>query len=321
MRRLPVLLSPLFSLALAHELTSFGESGGQANFARLVAFTAVFLLALLVTAYLGYRQAKRRGASEVVWAVFPTVVVAVVGAMLFMAALNCQPVGNARVVLEATGQRYWWALRYPRTGLATAGEAWVPVGERVEFRATSADVFFSLAVPGLGLKIDAVPGQTTRAWFTAKKAGIYGGQETEYVGPSTDKMRLRLVALPKATYDALVKAALAYPGPRPEGLAKRGEALFLARCAGCHRVRGTPARGTAGPDLTLFRLRTTFGSGVWPNRADFLRAWIQNAPGMKPGAQMPPFPDLEEADLEALTAFLKDLGPEGFDLTRYGRVQ
>ncbi len=315
---LPVLF--LLAPALAHELTSFGESGGQANFTRLVAFTLAFLLVLLLTAFLGYRRAKSRGGGEVVWAIFPTVVVAVVGAMILMAALNFQPVGGARLKVEITGQRYWWAVRYPERGIVTAGELWVPVGQRVELRATSRDVFYSLSIPGLGVKIDAVPGQTTRAWFTAKKAGIYGGRETEYVGPSTDKMRLRVFALPQGDYQRLVTAIRNYAGPRPEGSARRGKALFLARCAGCHTVRGTPARGATGPDLSLFRIRTTFGSGVWPNREDFLATWIANAPGMKPGVHMPAFPDLSPKNIQDLIAFLKTLGPTGVDLSRYGRL-
>ena len=318
-RASPALL--LLLPTLAHELTSFGESGGQANFPRLVAFTLAFLLVLLLTAYLGYRRARTRGGSEVVWAVFPTVVVAVVGAMILMAALNFQPTGGAQLRLEVSGRRYWWAARYPDLGVTTAGEVWVPVGQRVELRATSRDVFFSLAIPGLGVKIDAVPGQQTRTWFVAKQAGIYGGRETEYVGPSTDKMRLRVLALPPEVFDRLIQAIEAYPGPRLEGRARRGEALFLARCAGCHTAKGTPARGTEGPDLSYFRLRTTFGSGVWPNRPGFLRTWIADAPAMKPGVRMPAFHDLGSDEIEALIAFLEELGPSGFDLARYGRLR
>ena len=312
MRRL---LPGLFLLlpALAHQATTYGEEGAGGNLTRVAVFTAVFLVALFATAWIGLRQAKKRGGREVLWAVFPTVVVAVVGAMVGAAIWSYKPVGGAALALELTAQRYWWGLAYPELGMKSAGEGWIPVGARVEIRARSQDLFYSLSVPGLELTMDAVPGQTTRAWVQAKKPGVYGGVQTEYVGPATDKMRLRLLALPKARFEALVAAAQGFTPPPPP-------AVFLTRCAACHTVRGTKAQGTLGPDLTLFALRTTFGSGVWPNRAEFLAPWIKNAPGMKPGVKMPAFPDLTEAELEALLAYLKALGPEGFDFTDLIRV-
>ena len=316
MRRWLGLLGLLLLPALAHQATSFGEEGTSGNLGRVAVFTAVFLVVLLGTAVLGLRQARRRGGSEITWAVFPTVVVAVVGAMVWMALWNYRPVGGARVVVELTGQRYWWRVDYPEWGVVSAGEVWIPAGERVELRATSRDVFLSLSVPGLELRMDAIPGQTTREWVRAPRPGVYGGTEVEYVGPSTDKMRLRILALPPETFYAFIEEASSYPGP-----AGGAPELFLARCGGCHRVRGTAARGEKGPDLTLFANRTTFGSAVWPNREEFLSSWIRNAPGMKEGVAMPAFDDLGDEEVARLVSFLKTLGVEGYDFTPLGRVE
>jgi cytochrome c oxidase subunit 2 len=38
-----------------------------------------------------------------------------------------------------------------------------------------------------------------------------------------------------------------------------------------------------------------------------LQGWIMNAPAMKPGAQMPAFPQLDGPRLRALTAYLESL--------------
>ncbi len=313
MRRAAWLL-PLFTLALAHQATTYGEEGAGGNLTRVAVFTAVFLVVLFATAFLGLRQAKKKGGREILWAVFPTVVVAVVGAMVGAAIWSYKPVGGATLTLALEGQRYWWRIRYPESDLESAGEAWIPVGERIEVRATSRDIFYSLSVPGLELTMDAIPGQTTRAWVKAPKPGVYGGVETEYVGPATDKMRLRLLALPGEDYRRLIEAAKSFTPPEPPK-------VFLERCAACHRIRDTEARGTLGPDLTLFALRTTFGSGVWPNRAEFLAPWIRNAPGLKPGVKMPAFPDLSEEELKTLLDYLKSLGPSGFDFTELIRVE
>jgi len=307
-------LIPLFAFALAHQATTYGEEGSGGNLTRVAVFTAVFLVVLLATAVIGLRQAKKKGGREVLWAVFPTVVVAVVGAMVGATLWSYKPVGGAKLTIVLEGQRYWWRIFYPEMGLESAGEAWIPVGERIEIQATSKDIFYSLSVPGLELVMDVIPGQTTRAWVTAPKPGVYGGVETEYVGPATDKMRIRLLAMPKEDYRRLIEAAQAFQPPKPPQ-------VFMERCAACHRVRGTEAQGTLGPDLTLFALRTTFGSGVWPNRREFLVPWIQNAPGLKPGVKMPPFPDLTESELETLLAYLETLGPSGFDFTELIRVE
>src|SRR5690625_6764259 len=46
----------------------------------------------------------------------------------------------------------------------------------------------------------------------------------------------------------------------------RGLAAFEQHSCGlCHRVRGTEARGTNGPDLTHFGSRMTIGAGIMPN--------------------------------------------------------
>ncbi len=312
MRRFPFwfLLTPAF----AHQATTYGEEGTGGNLVRVMVFTAVFLLAFFLTAAWGLRQARRRGGREVFWTILPTVVVAVVGAMVGAAIWSFKPVGGAALVIELRAQRYWWSVAYPELDLRSAGEAWLPVGQRVELRAKSGDLFYSLSVPGFELTMDAVPGQTTRAWVKAKSPGVYGGVETEYVGPATDKMRLRFIAMPADRFDELVRKAQAFHPPDPPR-------VFLSRCATCHRVKGTRARGETGPDLTLFALRTTFGSGVWPNREEFLRPWIKNAPGLKPGVRMPAFLDFTEGEVSTLLDYLGRLGPEGVDLSNLIRVE
>ncbi len=310
MRRLAFLL-PWLALALAHEATSFGTAGGSADTRRLLVFTLLFLVGFLAAGYWGYRRAKKSGGKEILWAVFPVAVTGVVALMAGMAVFNFSLPQKPALTLEVEAQRYWWRIRYPG-GLETASEAWVPVGVPVEMRATAKDVFHTLSIPGLNVKIDAIPGQTTRTTFTAKRVGLYAGGEAEYVGPSWDKARFRLLALQPEVYEELMAAINAYTPPRPPP-------VFLARCASCHTISGTAAKGKVGPDLTLFGLRTALGSGVWPNTPDFLRPWIQNAPGMKPGVKMPPFKDLTPEELETLVNYLEGLKPAGQDLRPWAK--
>ena len=99
-------------------------------------------------------------------------------------------------------------------------------------------------------------------------------------------------------------AAQAHPAA-PSDDAGRG-VFETQTCAGCHRIRGTAAQGTAGPDLTHFGGRATLGAGVLPLSPENLRRWIVDPQAIKPGAPMPPT-TLAADQLNALVAYLEGL--------------
>jgi cytochrome c oxidase subunit 2 len=67
--------------------------------------------------------------------------------------------------------------------------------------------------------------------------------------------------------------------------------VFLgSACALCHAVRGTPAGGNAGPDLTHVAGRRTLAAALLPNSAGHLGGWIANPQALKPGSRMPRVP-------------------------------
>ena len=71
-------------------------------------------------------------------------------------------------------------------------------------------------------------------------------------------------------------------------------------------VRGTPANGLFGPDLTHLMSRSTIGAGVAPNTPAALRDWVDDPARVKPGALMPAM-KLSPADLDLVTAYLLTL--------------
>jgi cytochrome c oxidase subunit 2 len=67
----------------------------------------------------------------------------------------------------------------------------------------------------------------------------------------------------------------------------RGAQIYrTGACIACHVVQGVSA-GVVGPSLTHVGSRTTIAAGLFPNDEPHLRAWIKNAPRMKPGSLMP----------------------------------
>jgi cytochrome c oxidase subunit 2 len=98
------------------------------------------------------------------------------------------------------------------------------------------------------------------------------------------------------------------PSGAAGALAGRGRELFLANgCGACHTVRGTPADGVVGPDLTHVGSRLSLGAGILRNEPDAFRRWIASPEHVKPGVLMPAFGMLPPGELRALAAYLEEL--------------
>ncbi len=213
------------------------------------------------------------------------------------------PVEADALRIEVVGEQWWWRVRYldadGGSDFATANEIRVPVGRPVELLLRSADVIHSFWVPVLAGKLDMIPGRTNRLRVRADRPGRFRGQCAEYCGGPHAAMALAVVAEEPAAYESWAAGQR-----RP---AQRGKALFAALCASCHAVRGTPAAGALGPDLTHVGSRLTIGAGLLPNNAGALAGWIASNQHLKPGNLMPAFQDFSGDELRALADYLENL--------------
>jgi cytochrome c oxidase subunit 2 len=214
-------------------------------------------------------------------------------------------------VVEVTGRQFWWEVRYldaePARVFETANELRIPVGRPVLLRLRSLDVIHSFWVPGLQGKMDLVPGRVNVLRIQADRPGSWRGQCAEFCGVQHAKMALVVVAEPPERYERWA-AAQRRPAPAPaDSLAHADRAAFLASgCVLCHAVRGTPAGGDLGPDLTHVASRLTLAAGVLPNRPGNLYGWIADPQSHKPGSRMPALP-LAPAQLHAIARYLATL--------------
>jgi cytochrome c oxidase subunit 2 len=85
------------------------------------------------------------------------------------------------------------------------------------------------------------------------------------------------------------------------------DAFFNGNCQSCHRIRGTPAAGTLGPDLTHVGGRQSLAAGVLDNHIGTMAGWIAGAQDIKPGVLMPSQPMYTGVELRALSAWLGTL--------------
>lgn len=212
--------------------------------------------------------------------------------------------------IEVTGEQWWWRVAYEVDGVSvpTANEIRIPIGRPVEFRLASADVLHSFWVPSLAGKMDMIPGRTTRLRLSADRLGTFRGFCAEYCGGAHALMGFKVIALAEEEFDAWL-AALAAPAVAPDGeAAQRGQALFLAAgCGACHAVRGTPAAGRVGPDLTHLGGRLAIGTDTQPMSRETLARFVTNPEHVKPGVLMPPFRIFSDEELGSLTTYLQGL--------------
>ena len=210
---------------------------------------------------------------------------------------------STSLTVRVIAHQWWWEVRYPGTDAVTANEIHIPVDTRVEVVGTTADVIHSLWVPELNRKIDLIPGRTNRMLWDADRVGTYLGRCSEFCGFQHANMVVRVIAQPRAQFRMWL-ANMAKPAASS---GSRGERVFLSHaCSGCHQIRGTPAHGLVGPDLTHLMSRETIAAGTLANTRDNLANWIIDPQRYKPGNHMPAL-DLTGPDFDALLAYLEGL--------------
>ena len=171
----------------------------------------------------------------------------------------------------------------------------------------SADVIHSFWVPNLAGKQDLVPGRSNTLLIRADHPGIYRGQCAEFCGLQHGRMALMVVAEDSSAYEGWKLDQQGDAAVPSAGATSSGQAAFLAKpCAACHTIRGTPAQGTTGPDLTHVASRLTIAAGTLDTTPGALAAWIADPQTIKPGNNMPQV-SLSSSELRDITAYMAGL--------------
>lgn len=279
--------------------------------------TLVFVLVMILTVWAILkrgredtgRKARFGGGAAVFLAggIFPAITLA--GLFLFV---SLEPGAELRVpddelVIEVTGRRWWWEVRYPASGVVTANELVIPAGRPTVIHLKSTDVIHSFWVPSLHGKMDAIPGVVNRFWLQPEEPGKWRGQCAEFCGRQHALMAFWVVALPPGEFAIwTARRQVAPRDPEKPRLVRGKEAFFRAACNECHTIRGTEAGGLAGPDLTDIGARLTLGAGTIPNNRGNLMGWIADPQALKPGNLMPRS-YLKADELEAIADYLESL--------------
>jgi cytochrome c oxidase subunit II len=219
-------------------------------------------------------------AVEIAWTVVPLLIVIAMGAMATRTVVAMKDTSNADLTIKATGMQWKWGYDYlkgegeginfvstldvthremsssgkpPPTDnylLKVDNPLVVPVNQKVRIVTTANDVIHAFMVPSLGVKQDAIPGFVRDTWFRAEKTGDFYGQCAELCGKEHAYMPIHVKVVSQADYAAWVadkKKAMAAAADDPskvwkmEELVARGEKVYNANCAACHRPDGKGA--------------------------------------------------------------------------------
>ncbi len=213
---------------------------------------------------------------EIVWTIVPLVIVLTLGMFATRTVVAMKDTTNADLTIKVTGYQWRWGYDYlkgegegigfisqidqTQRALSDAGKPAgddyllkvdhplvVPVDRKIRVIVTAADVIHSWSVPSFAVKQDSIPGFVRDAWFRAEKVGDYYGQCSELCGKEHAYMPIHVKVVSAADYSAWVAAAAKEMAAKADDpgkvwalpdLVARGEKVFAANCAVCHKSDG-----------------------------------------------------------------------------------
>ncbi|MBQ0935555.1 cytochrome c oxidase subunit II [Ideonella paludis] len=216
---------------------------------------------------------------EILWTIVPFLIVTAMGFAATKTVVQQKDTSNADMTIKVTGYQWKWGYDYlkgegegiaflsaldpTQRELSDAGKPQgdnyllkvdnplvVPVDKKIRIITTASDVIHAWMVPAFAVKQDAIPGFVRDTWFKAQKPGDYYGQCAELCGKEHAYMPIHVKVLSAEDYSKWVdaeKKKMAAKADDPnkvwtqEALVARGEKVYAANCAVCHKADGKGA--------------------------------------------------------------------------------
>lgn len=234
-----------------------------------------------------YKHRKSKGAVaadfhesttiEVLWTIVPLIILIVMAIPAAKVLVQMEDFSDSEMSIKVTGYQWRWQYEYldegisyfsqldPAHNVARQANAnididtidnylkevdnplVVPVGKKIRFLHTAADVIHSWWVPDLAVKKDAIPGFINENWARIEQPGIYRGKCAELCGRDHGFMPIVVQALPQEEFDAWVEeqkmktVAADIDAIRQwskQELIATGEKVYEANCSSCHQKQG-----------------------------------------------------------------------------------
>ena len=272
-------------------------------------------------------------AVEIAWTVVPFLIVIGMALPATKVVVAMKDTTNADLTIKATGYQWKWGYDYLKGEgegigfLATLDTEQreasnsgnpqpvdnyllkvdnplvVPVDKKVRIITTANDVIHAWMVPAFGVKQDAIPGFVRDTWFKAEKVGDYYGQCAELCGKEHAYMPIHVKVVSAEDYSKWVdgkKKEMAAKADDPSkvwetaALVARGEKVYAANCAVCHKADGKGA----GPIKALDASPVVLAE----NHAEQIQILLNGR--MDKG--MPAWKQLSDTDIAAVITYTKN---------------
>lgn len=224
---------------------------------------------------------------EIVWTVVPLVILIAMAIPAARVLIKMEDFSDSEMSIRVTGYQWRWHYEYMDNGVSfysqldpehnrarqqgadidlaatftgtdfngeedvylreVDNELVVPIGKKIRFLHTAADVIHSWWVQDLAIKKDAIPGFINENWALIEEPGIYRGKCAELCGRDHGFMPIVVRAVPQEEYDAWVvekQQALAQVDTNSQRqwskqeLVASGKEVYQANCMSCHQAEG-----------------------------------------------------------------------------------
>ena len=269
---------------------------------------------------------------EIAWTIVPFIIVVVMGLLATKTVVAMKDTSNADVTIKTTGMQWKWGYDYLKgegegIGFVStldvahrtmsdsgkpSGDNYllkvdnplvVPVNKKIRIILTANDVIHSWMVPAFAVKQDAIPGFVRDTWFRAEKTGDFYGQCVELCGKEHAYMPIHVKVVSAEDYSLWVagkKKEMAAKADDPskvwalDALVVRGEKVYNANCAVCHRPDGKGAGPIKPLDGAAVVLDTDKGKEI----AVLLNGQNNNT--------MPAWKSLSDTEIAAVITYTKN---------------
>lgn len=199
---------------------------------------AVVVFGVLFYSMFTFRKSKGAEAAqwhestkaEIIWTIIPFLILVGMAVPATKALIMMEDVSGADMTIKITGYQWKWQYEYLGEGIsffstitrdANAARqrgsgidpttidhylrdvdkrVIVPVGKKIRYLTTAADVIHAWWVPALGWKRDAIPGFINESWALIEETGVYRGQCAELCGKDHGYMPIVVEAVSEEDY-------------------------------------------------------------------------------------------------------------------------
>ncbi len=244
------------------------------------------VFAVMIYSMYAHRKSKGAVASdfhesttvEIVWTIVPLIILIAMSIPAAKVLVKMEDFSDSDMTIGVTGYQWRWHYSYLDEGiefysqldrehnaarqegadidLEQFGDIYlrevdnplvVPVGKKIRFLHTAADVIHSWWVPDLSVKKDAIPGFINENWARIDEPGTYRGKCAELCGRDHGFMPIVVIALEQDDYDkwvveqqsAVEQASLDDDRDwQHQELVATGEKIYQSNCMSCHQKEG-----------------------------------------------------------------------------------